>query len=204
MIVTKKDCINLGIKYINTYKCYPAAKGWSIKTAGCSRDRIYNYWASWSDFTAELSTHIAVPTNKCSTSSNYQQKLEKACKNCNKLVVKQNTYCNNECQHEFQNKKRICAFLNNEYVGKPIKTDKNSWLRLFLESELGNVCSACGISNSYNNKPLLLEIDHIDGRCYNNTLSNLRFLCPNCHSQTDTYKAKNRRSDNQTRYKNKI
>jgi hypothetical protein len=52
----------------------------------------------------------------------------------------------------------------------------------------------------YNNKPLTLEIDHIDGKCFNNTLENMRFLCPNCHSQTDTYKAKNKSSDNKKRY----
>lgn len=204
MKITKEECIELGISYVSTYNCYPAAKGWTIKTAGCSRDRVYENWNSWQDFVLELSCHINIPDNKCVTSSNHQQKLEKLCKNCNTLIVKQNTYCSNKCQHEFQNKQLIRDFLADKYVGKPVKTNKNSWLRLFLESELGNVCSECGITDSYNNKPLLLEIDHIDGRCYNNTLSNLRFLCPNCHSQTATYKAKNKHSDNQARYKNKL
>ena len=36
-------------------------------------------------------------------------------------------------------------------------------------------------------KELRLEIDHIDGSRFNNTLENLRILCPNCHSQTETY-----------------
>ena len=51
----------------------------------------------------------------------------------------------------------------------------------------------CGICNTYthNNDHLNLQIDHIDGDRTNNELTNLRFLCPNCHSQTDTYCGKN-------------
>ena len=43
----------------------------------------------------------------------------------------------------------------------------------------------------YNGKPLTLQLDHIDGNPINNNLENLRFLCPNCHSQTDTFAGKN-------------
>ncbi|MFA6159158.1 MAG: HNH endonuclease signature motif containing protein [Candidatus Paceibacterota bacterium] len=39
--------------------------------------------------------------------------------------------------------------------------------------------------------PLTLEIDHIDGNPENNEKENLRLLCPNCHSQTSTYRGKN-------------
>ena len=36
-----------------------------------------------------------------------------------------------------------------------------------------------------------VELDHVNGNNRDNRLENLRFLCPNCHSQTDTYKGKN-------------
>jgi len=39
--------------------------------------------------------------------------------------------------------------------------------------------------------PIPLELDHIDGDRYNNDLSNLRIICPNCHAQTETYSGKN-------------
>jgi hypothetical protein len=63
--------------------------------------------------------------------------------------------------------------------------------RMLRENILNNVCSECKI-NEWNGKPISLELDHIDGVRTNHKLNNLRLLCPNCHSQTDTYRSKNR------------
>jgi hypothetical protein len=62
--------------------------------------------------------------------------------------------------------------------------------RLLKEGLLENKCSICGI-DSWNNKSINLELDHIDGKRINHSLGNLRLICPNCHSQTDTYRSKN-------------
>ena len=51
-------------------------------------------------------------------------------------------------------------------------------------------CSVCNIKE-WNDKPINLDLDHINGDTFNNALENLRFLCPNCHSQTNTYKGRN-------------
>ena len=51
-------------------------------------------------------------------------------------------------------------------------------------------CSACRISE-WNDNPLVLQLDHINGIKRDNRIENLRFLCPNCHSQTDTFAGKN-------------
>lgn len=50
-------------------------------------------------------------------------------------------------------------------------------------------CTECNITK-WNNKELTLELDHIDGQAHNCKIENLRFLCPNCHSQTDTFRGK--------------
>ncbi len=59
-------------------------------------------------------------------------------------------------------------------------------LRSMLEEGLTYQCSICYTSASWQGSDLTLEIDHIDGNWYNNLISNLRFLCPNCHSQQST------------------
>lgn len=52
-------------------------------------------------------------------------------------------------------------------------------------------CAICGIKE-WNGKTLSLELDHINGINNDNRIENLRFLCPNCHSQTTTYGARNK------------
>jgi 5-methylcytosine-specific restriction endonuclease McrA len=52
-------------------------------------------------------------------------------------------------------------------------------------------CALCGNKGEWQNKPLILQIDHINGDHTDNELNNLRFLCPNCHTQTDTFAGKN-------------
>lgn len=52
-------------------------------------------------------------------------------------------------------------------------------------------CSCCGNKGEWNGKELSLQLHHINGKRTDNELSNLTFLCPNCHSQTDNYCGKN-------------
>ena len=53
-------------------------------------------------------------------------------------------------------------------------------------------CQKCGCDGNWQDGQISLEIDHIDGDNKNNQLSNLRYLCPNCHALTDTYRGKNK------------
>ena len=61
-------------------------------------------------------------------------------------------------------------------------------------------CSKCGISE-WNNQELALQLDHIDGDNSNNEISNLRWLCPNCHSQTENFAGKNVKLKNEANNK---
>lgn len=56
---------------------------------------------------------------------------------------------------------------------------------------LFNVCEECGL-DEWRGKPISIQVDHRNGIRDDHRIENLRMLCPNCHSQTDTFGAKNR------------
>ncbi len=58
--------------------------------------------------------------------------------------------------------------------------------RALIESGIQYKCFICVI-DKWLGKDINLEIDHINGDSFNNSLENLRCLCPNCHSQTETF-----------------
>ena len=104
------------------------------------------------------------------------------------LRQKANKYCSIQCQVEYQYQIRVKQWL---VEGKDWKGMVPNWVRKALAEKFSNKCSECGI-DEYNNKPITLEVDHKDGNHLNNTIKNLRLLCPNCHSQTHTYKNRNK------------
>lgn len=63
-------------------------------------------------------------------------------------------------------------------------------LKNFLVRVNGEECSECNLGPEWNGKLLALQVDHIDGNSDNNSPWNLRLLCPNCHSQTETFGTK--------------
>tara|TARA_B100000902_G_scaffold55542_1_gene62270 strand:- start:15986 stop:16456 length:471 start_codon:yes stop_codon:yes gene_type:complete len=83
-----------------------------------------------------------------------------------------------------------------EYLCNPSKHGISSNAlrkRLIAEGIKQHKCECCGITD-WNGKPTPIELDHIDGNRYNNTIENLRILCPNCHAQTDTYRGRNKKN----------
>jgi 5-methylcytosine-specific restriction endonuclease McrA len=91
-------------------------------------------------------------------------------------------------KHDWKPKKSLDEIL----VSNSTYTDRGAIKKRLLEKGLLTYeCSACGLSD-WLGKPISLHLDHINGINNDHRLENLRLLCPNCHSQTDTYAGKNK------------
>jgi 5-methylcytosine-specific restriction endonuclease McrA len=64
--------------------------------------------------------------------------------------------------------------------------------RALVEAGVRYLCASCGIPPTWNGEPLTLHVDHINGDYLDSRLENLRFLCPNCHTQTASWAGRNR------------
>ena len=76
----------------------------------------------------------------------------------------------------------------------------NSTLKAYLVRERGACCEVCEGPAVWEGKPLSLHVDHVDGDPDHNLPENLRLLCPNGHSQMETYTARNRKNAKRNRY----
>ena len=123
------------------------------------------------------------------------KKTKKICKNCGKDLINLNSdFCSLECFQEYRHKESYNYFLKHpekyaraNYFPKSFKKD--------ILKEQNNVCAICGVPPIWNGKPLVFVLDHIDGHASHNYRSNLRMICPNCDSQTDTFKSRNKNGE---------
>lgn len=102
-------------------------------------------------------------------------------------------YCSNKCQQEHRS-----ALKYADYINDPSKYEGQTnmrWVRKFIMEEQKHKCAICGMEDTWQNKKLVFILDHLYGHADNNKRSNLRLVCPNCDSQLDTYKRKNKKSD---------
>lgn len=109
------------------------------------------------------------------------------CLNCNQECSRhRDIYCSIRCQHEYRIK---------DSISKGTASFRTLKKYLLKTEKYCSVCKLC----TWNDMPITLELDHIDGDSSNDILSNVRLICPNCHSQTANYKSKNRGKGRQTR-----
>jgi hypothetical protein len=116
-------------------------------------------------------------------------KLKSTCANCETEFYyypgrSTGKFCSNTCQgeHKIKSKLREGVVLTKA-------------MRRYVNG-LSENCCECGQNRTWNGKPLTLQVDHIDGNVLNNRIENLRLLCPNCHTQTETWGTNNISDEN--------
>lgn len=82
----------------------------------------------------------------------------------------------------------------NKILSKKSKSRSGTLRNALLLSGRAERCEGCKLGNIWQDSPIVLEVDHINGNNSDNTLDNLRFLCPNCHSQTPTFRGRGKNS----------
>lgn len=137
--------------------------------------------------------HNVFCTSSCAANHNNQVRvIRKACIRCGIEIGKgSKKYCSVECQKLFNAEQAINAGIASWTTirGYLLKTNRK--------------CSDCGLAE-WKQKPIPLEIHHVDGDSNNNAFNNLVLICPNCHALTPTYKARNKgngRAYRRERYK---
>lgn len=88
-------------------------------------------------------------------------------------------------------------------TGMPVDTKK--FVKAYLKETRGDCCEQCGffgINPATGNS--IIQLEHVDGNCFNNHPDNLKLLCPNCHAMTPTYGSLNKGSGRGHRRKRSI
>ncbi|MGW3412181.1 HNH endonuclease signature motif containing protein [Streptomyces sp. NPDC000888] len=95
-----------------------------------------------------------------------------------------------ERQRYNQRRRTAEEILTEDTSAHPRRIPSSRLKRAIGELGVEEHCALCGIEGVWLGEPLPLEVDHIDGNWRNNRIENLRLLCPNCHSTTDSYRGR--------------
>lgn len=94
-------------------------------------------------------------------------------------------------EYKRNNPKRKIFKLSDEECLQKDTPRRNKIKQLVLKNKLLKyICKECNQEPTWKEKPLTLELHHINGDCSDNRIENLCFLCPNCHTQTPTYRGR--------------
>lgn len=139
-------------------------------------------------------------------SLSHENTVEKSfnhCKNCGKEINKNKIYCSPKCVAEFHHKLHYKNYLEHPEQYNRGNYTPSPFYNEFLK-EQNNKCAICGCNPTHNGKVLRFVIDHIDGNASNNRRNNIRLICPNCDSQTETFKSKNKNSARRNYFREKL
>lgn len=139
-------------------------------------------------FKSDFIPHNKGPINICPECKNEFTKTHKDQQHCNQICAAAGRKTK-KYKHYIDNQELYCdAYISLKFIKEHILKEQNY------------KCEICNNLNVWNNKPITFILDHIDGNAGNNLRKNLRLICPNCDTQLDTYKSKNKNSARNKRY----
>ena len=109
--------------------------------------------------------------------------MEGTCKTCSKVFnyhpsASRGLYCSNKCRG-------LAEVWNTLKEDTHFTVSARKYVRDVIYGDSG--CMICNQERIWNGLPLTLQIDHINGNSRDNRVENLRVVCPNCHTQTETW-----------------
>ena len=122
-----------------------------------------------------------------------EDKIKKSNSNKNSIKVKEGIKKKNEWFDYKKHGEKIKETWNKRILNEDFPKLSFQRLKKRIVLEQNGKCNHCGIKE-WNGKPLTLELEHKDGNNQNNIRENLEAICPNCHSQTDTWRGKNKKN----------
>jgi hypothetical protein len=164
----------------------------------CNKEYEAKNWAS-----KTCSNECRLKHNKARNAvANQKRATAFFCKFCNNFISdsapKTQKYCSFECSTNDRSKFYLENYLHNQ---QNYCYDRNmSYFKPYFLEEQEHKCAICNLEDEWNGKKLVFVLDHIDGNASNNMRENLRLVCPNCDSQLDTFKRKNKNSARKERY----
>jgi len=172
------------VECLNCKKIFLKRRGQISKSPNhfCTKSCSASYWNT---LQPKRKTSISTTCKKIRDLSKTSS-APKYCKYCFERITRSYTYCSSECKQAVQKEKALRRFNNGEC--KTASSIKTAFKYLNIVE-----CQICGQKPMWNNKPLTLQLDHINGNSDNNYSENLRLICPNCHTQTETFAARNMR-----------
>lgn len=96
-------------------------------------------------------------------------------------------FCSNQCQRDHDFQVAYEMFI----AGRECGFKEPRSIKRLVQLRDGYSCSMCGLEQ-WQDAPIVLELEHKNGDGTDDTPTNLCLLCPNCHSQTPTFKGRNR------------